>query len=444
MSFNAEALVHRLVELENFATTPDRYVIAYSGGLDSSVLAHALLQTRPQHGKSLLAIHVDHRLHGESKTWAAHCRNFADKMALDFICEVVDVDGKSGKGTEAAARDARYTALRGHVGDGDWLLCAHHQDDQAETLLMNLLRGSGPAGVAAMQSIREFGEGWLVRPFLGVSRDDLATYAEVEGLAWVDDPSNDDHGFDRNFLRREVMPLLAARWPHCGEKLARSAELARDAANLLMDLADTDIASIGGTRGKLPVAALAGLSVSRQQNLLRRAVQLADLSAPAAAQLRHISKQLLPAREDAAPLVNWPGGEARRYRDTLYLMPSVPVASFEGGESLGTDSVAIGPGLGELTLCQGTGPGLSDRVVSRGLSLRRRVGGEEIRPVGQAHTRKLKKLLQEERIVPWLRDSLPLVYCGDELVAVADLWIAASAAAENGRSISWHGRPELY
>jgi tRNA(Ile)-lysidine synthase len=178
--------------------------------------------------------------------------------------------------------------------------------------------------------------------------------------------------------------------------------------------------------------------------MLRRAIQKADLPAPAASHLQEILQQLLPAREDAEPLVKWPGAEARRYRDTLYLLPSAVVANFESGQEFGSEGIRIGPGLGELTLVSGDGPGLSEAAIAAGLSVRQRRGGEEIKPVGQAHTRKLKKLLQEEGVVPWLRDQLPLVFSGDHLVAVADLWIADSAAAENGRQIRWLGRPQLY
>ncbi len=444
MSCNAEALLTRLAELESLAASTDRYVIALSGGLDSTVLAHLLATTRSQHGKSLLAVHVDHQLHPESASWAAHCEAFAAKIAIDFASEVVCVDIDAGQGTEAAARDARYAALRKHVADGDWLLSAHHQDDQAETLLLNLLRGSGPAGVAAMQSIRKLGNSWLVRPLLGITRDELAAYAAGVDLDWIADPSNDDHGFDRNFLRKEVMPLLQSRWPGSVATLARSAELARDSANLLTELADLDHASIGGTGSRLPVDGLLKLSASRQRNLLRRVAQLAGLPTPAAAHLQQIVDELLPAREDAEPLVSWPGAEARRYRNTLYLLPSFAAAIFDCGQSLDTAAVTVGPGLGEILLVEDGGRGLSRDAVARGLTLHRRKGGEEIKPAGQTHTRKLKKLLQEEGIVPWRRDMLPLVYCGEDLVAVADLWIAADVVAENGLAIRWDGRPDLY
>ena len=444
MSFNAADLLRRLVELEGLTAPPKRFVIALSGGLDSTVLAHMLSTTRQDHGIALQAVHVDHRMQADSRSWARHCKRFAAELDLEFVCEVTDVDLAGGDGPEAAARDARYAALEKHVDDGDWLLSAHHGDDQAETLLLNLLRGSGPAGLAGMQAMRSFATGWLVRPLLDVPRDELVAYAVRKDLSWIDDPSNADRGYDRNFLRSEVLPLLKQRWPHAGAKLARSAELARDSSNLLADLAALDIAAIGGVCNKLPATALGTLSPPRQRNLLRYAAQISGLPAPGAVHLQAILEQLLPAREDAEPLVSWLGGEARRYRDTVYLQPTFRAANFESGASLVAGSVRIGPGLGVLTLGPGDGPGLSEASLKQGLSVRRREGGEEIKPVGQTHTRKLKKLLQEEGVLPWLRNELPLVYSGNYLVAVADLWIAADAAAENGPVIHWRDRPDLY
>ena len=186
------------------------------------------------------------------------------------------------------------------------------------------------------------------------------------------------------------------------------------------------------------------LSKSRQMNLLRHAAKLSELPVPATPQLLAIVEQLLLAREDAEPLVSWPGGEARRYRDTLYLQPTFSASDFEKGQPFGDGEVLIGPGLGTLALGSCDGPGLSETVVTQGLCLRRREGGEEIQLPGQSHTRKLKKLLQEEGVLPWLRQQLPLIYSGGQLVAVADLWIAAGALAEKGRPIHWRNKPDLY
>lgn len=448
MSFSPEALrdrlVDRLTELEALSVTPDRYVIALSGGLDSIVLAHALAATRARHGKNLLALHVDHCLHEASPTWAEHCRKFAEQLDIEFELEQVAVDKEVGAGLEAAARDARYAALANHMTSRDWCLSAHHQDDQGETLLLNLLRGSGPAGLAAMRPLRRLGSGWLVRALLDVPRQELEDYAEMAGLRWIDDPSNKEEAFDRNFLRNRVLPVIAERWPHAAARFGRSAELAGDATDLLADLADLDLASLGAVPGRVPVAGLRAMPQIRQNNLLRRAAQVMGLAVPANAQLRAIRDELLAAREDAEPLVRWVGGEARRYRDVLYLLPPFAAASFADGQHVDADGLAVGPGMGRLRLVADDTRARQERVELPGLTARRRRGGEKIKPKGHGHTRKLKKLLQDEGVVPWWRDQLPLVYAGDELVAVADLWLADSAFAASGARIQWDERPNLY
>lgn len=444
MSFDAAALLQRLAELEALAAVPKRLIVAYSGGLDSTILAHLLAVTREQHGKALVLIHIDHGLQEASRSWAEFCQASAAAMGIDFVCERVAVERDSGVGPEAAAREARYQALAKHVSTTDWLLSAHHRDDQAETLLLNLLRGSGPAGLRAMPVMRKIGDGYLLRPLLGVRKEELRVCAQDAGLDWIEDPSNSDHGFDRNFLRANVMPALEQRWPHAAEKLTRSAELSGESADLLAELADIDIAAVRNGADRLSVSGLRRLSLARQKNLLRRAAVLAALPPPASRHLASMCTELLPAKSDAEPRVCWGGAEARRYRDTLYLLPRWRAPDYTDGSSLGGSGVAIGHGCGQLLLSPGKGPGLSQAVLEAGLSVRRRRGGEEIKLPGQSHTRKLKKLLQEERVVPWWRDELPLVYAGAALVAVADLWVAEHAFDVAGRAVEWRARPDLF
>jgi tRNA(Ile)-lysidine synthase len=187
------------------------------------------------------------------------------------------------------------------------------------------------------------------------------------------------------------------------------------------------------------------LPEARQRNLLRHAIRRAGLPLPGAARLATVIDTVLQAKQDAQPLVEWPGGEVRRYRGRLYLLPPLGEAAWPPrGRALGQTPVALGEGMGTLRLEPGAPRGLSAATVERGLSVRMRAGGEQIRPAGQAHTKKLKKLLQDEGVVPWMRDRLPLVFAGDELVAVADLWVAAGATGEPGTSVHWDGRPELY
>lgn len=442
MTLDAGILRRQLRELESIAGKPARYVVAFSGGLDSSVLLHALASTGGRAGVPVLAIHIDHGLHEDSPRWTEHCADFAKALGVDYACRSVEVQLESGKGPEASARDARYSALYAELGESDWLLSAHHREDQAETLLLNLVRGSGPMGIAGIGPVRRFGPGWLVRPMLDTARESLLEYAGREGLAWLEDPSNVDRRFDRNFLRHDILPRLRSRWPDIAARLQRSARHAGEASQLLNSLAEIDLGSLGGQAGCLPIDGLLKLTPARQKNLLRHALRVLGLSTPTAIQLERILTELIPARVDAQPLVSWPGAAVRRYRNGLYLLPEALAEPPECIDVRG-DHVYLGAGLGSLEFVPGMATGLSDRLFGRGLQLRFRQGGEEFRPKDQRHTRKLKKLLQEEGIVPWMRDRLPLLYAGDELVAVADLWLAEAAVTAPGVGIRWKDRPAL-
>lgn len=427
MSFGRKRLLNRLVELEQVAGKPARYVVALSGGLDSTALLHALASSRESHQVPLLAVHIDHQLQPDSSAWERQCAALAAGLDVEYRGEKVSVDESSRKGPEAAAREARYGALSTIVGAGDWLLSAHHRDDQAETLLLNLMRGSGPSGIAGIPAARQFVDGWLVRPMLDVPRNDIRAYAERHDLSWTEDPSNESDEFDRNFLRQEILPRLEDRWPQAGKRIVRSADLAREAADLLSEFAALDLANTCAEPGRLDLDGVRTLSAPRQKNLLRYAIQQLGLPMPAAGQLQSVLDDVIAAREDAEPLVRWRGAEVRRYRNSLYLLAA-------GG----------GDEYGQIELVEGAAFGLSDEVVEAGLEIKYRTGGEEFRPLGQSHTKKLKKLLQEAGIVPWMRDRLPLLYSGERLVAVADLWMADGAVSEPGTAVRWKRRPAIF
>lgn len=445
MSFNPEALHERLAALLAGGGLPGRYLVAFSGGVDSTVLLHALLACREIHETEILAIHVDHGLHPESGDWAAHCKAVAAGLGVPMEVRKVVVAEDAGSGIEAAARQARYAMLQSMMRDGDCLLSAHHEDDQAETLLLNLMRGSGLAGLAGIGARQRFGPGVLLRPLLGVSGEAIERYADEMNLHWIEDPTNDDLRFDRNFLRRAIVPRLAARWPAVSARLRRSADLASEASELLNELAAIDLDAVGDVR-RINIPALSNLSQARQRNVLRFAVRQCGLPPPPATRLYQAIHELIPARADAQPLIEWPGAELRRYREHLYVLSAGDAVVDAGQELLtvGTPPVALGPGWGCLTLEADGEFGIDPQTVGAGLKLRFRSGGEEFRPCGHERTRKLKKMLQEEGIVPWMRQRLPLLYAGDELVAVADLWIAAEFSAERGYKVRWEGRPALY
>jgi tRNA(Ile)-lysidine synthase len=444
VTFDRKSLVRKLSTLADLAGRPSRLVIGFSGGLDSTVLLHALAQARDDSDASVLAVYVDHGLHDDSAQWGEHCQAFAEQLDVDFCALAVRIDTDSGQGVEAAARVARYDALRTVVRGGDWLLSAHHKDDQAETLMLNLLRGSGPSGLAGIGEVQPFSDGWLVRPLLSFSRSELEAYADAHDLAWIDDPSNEDRAFDRNYLRHEVFPHLEQRWPDASSRLRQSALLAGEAASLLDQLADADLQSLGQRPDRLSLSGLRALSSARQRNVLRYVVRELGLPAPPSKQLMSIVTDLLPARDDAQPIVQWHGVEIRRYRDFVYVLPGKPGESTPAAMPMTKESLVLGQGMGKLHLETGADSGLADAVVAAGLEVRFRQGGEEIKAIGQKHTKKLKKLLQDEGVVPWMRERLPLLYSGGDLVAVADLWIAASAASEPGTAVHWKNRPPIH
>ncbi len=443
MSFTSEQLKHQLSTLA--AGSPARrFVVAFSGGLDSTILLHALQSLHDELAIPVIAVHVQHDLHPDALIWESHCEATATEFGVDYRTVAIEVDRSSGRGLEASARNARYEALQQMMQTGDWLLSAHHQDDQAETLLLNLLRGSGMAGLAGIGRIQAFGPAQLVRPLLDVPQEELRAYAAAHGLTWLDDPSNADTDFDRNYLRHDVLPILAKRWPAASSRLARSAELASEASALLDHLADDDLQSLGQPQ-RIEITALSALPDDRQRNVLRRALKRSGLNSAPTTALRRIIDELLPAKADAEPLVSWKGAQARRYRDFLYLLPELPNNPTDQNYKLNTDnrSVAL-PGLGSVSLDERAGPGIRRAVIENGLEIRFRTGGEEIRPVGHDCTHKLKKLLQQEGIVPWMRDRIPLLYVGNHLVAVANLWISADEADNNGLCVRWENHPTLY
>ena len=445
MKFNSEILAKYLKALESEATQPSRYIVALSGGLDSVVLLHALRNHLIEHKSKipLIAIHINHCLQPESQSWVEKCKTITYKLDIIFKSINVEVDLNSGRGLEASARSARYSALLREMRYKDWLITGHHQEDQAETLLINLIRGSGPAGIAGISKIRQFGLGWIARPILNITKDNLTSYAKENSLDWIEDPSNLDLNFDRNFLRHEIITRLKARWPNVADCLCRSSAHAGEASQLLFELAEIDLEKICSDSSKIPISKLLKLSPARQRNLIRFALQKQRLNIPSTAKLKLIFSDLIFARQDAQPLIRWDGVIVRRYRDNLYLMSDKQISDLFPLPILGNE-LSLGPGMGKLNFEISENIGLSRELFDKGLIVRRRTGGEKIIPYNQTHKRELKKLLQEKGIVPWMRNQLPLVYSGEDLVAVGDLWISKDAISEPGIKVRWIDRPELH
>lgn len=401
-----------------------RLWVAYSGGLDSTVLLHALSQL----SIPLSAIHVDHGLSAHSAEWSAKCRYQCEVLGIELHEIKVEVDSR-GRGIEAAAREARYAAFSQRLGEGDMLLTAHHQDDQAETLLLQLLRGGGVRGLAAMPAHRPFAAGWLGRPLLQVSRESLQAYAEAQGLDWIDDPSNFDTTLERNFLRHDLIPGLEQRHSGIKSVLARSAGHFAESSELLDELAAQDLMTVAGEGATLSISALQSLSDARQRNLLRYWLRHLGLSIPDSRNLQRILDEVLPAAEDAVPLVSWQGAEVRRYRDRLHAMSPLPPL------------MRLPPALGELRKCRVVGEGLREELLSSAsVTVGWRCGGERLTLAGRDGHHTLKKLYQEAAVPPWERERRPLIFIDGELAQVAGLWSDsrfACGANEQGILFEW-------
>lgn len=428
-----------------------RLFVAYSGGLDSTVLLHLLSHHYPRPDR-VRAVHVDHGLQPQSAEWAAWCRRQCAAWSVPFKSLAVCVDRGGGVGVEAAARQARYRALFGAMGGDDILATGQHADDQAETLLLQLLRGAGPRGLAAMPSQRAAEGGrTLVRPLLGCTRTTLHAYALRHGLQWLEDPSNARQDLQRNYVRHALMPVLRARWPQLTVTLGRSAALCAEAAALMDELAAQDLAGVRAEPrcGALSAAALSDLASRRARNVLRHWLCGLGLSTPTRAHLRQVERDVLQSAPESSPRVGWPGAEVRRYRDQVWAMPTLasPPAPdlalpWRPGEQ---PQLCLPSGCGRLLAESTRGAGL--RLDERPLDITFRSGGERLRPEPGGRTRTLKHLCQEAGIPPWVRARLPLVYVEDKLVAVADRWIDAdwrAGAGECGVSLHWLPPPMGY
>ncbi|MEE8157329.1 MAG: tRNA lysidine(34) synthetase TilS [Gammaproteobacteria bacterium] len=424
-----------------------QYCVAFSGGCDSAVLLRAmatLVSTWP--AAHLRAVHVDHGLDDDSPGWAAHCADFARQCAVDFEDYRVEVTAIHDQGVEAAARGARYKLLRERLRPGEVLLTAHHADDQLETFLLQLMRGAGIAGLSAMPAIRAFGAGLHVRPLLEFERRQLVDYGRTQALTWLDDPSNLNLRFDRNLLRHEVVPQLRSRWPAAAAAVTRSAAHCAEALELCDQFAAADVGHVGDS-DSLECTVLSRLSPARLRNALRWWIRRNGRPAPSSARLGSIVGDILGASPDATPVVTWGGTEIRRYRDRIYIM--TPLGQLAAAPMLWTvpEELSLGAGRGNLGAEPSQGQGLAvARLEKSRVTVVSRTGGERLTPKGHRQSKQLKKLFQEQGVLPWMRERVPLVYVNGELAAVADICVAQEFSARRGEPgfrIIWRDHPRL-
>lgn len=408
--------------------------VAFSGGPDSSALLHALAQLPEARQRGLRALHVDHGLHVDSAAWAAHCVRFCDELALPCVVLQVQVDRSRGEGLEAAARHARYQALATQLQEGELLLLGHHRDDQVETVLLKLLRGAGPEGLGGMRAMRPLGRGQLWRPLLALPRTALRDYVSARQLACIDDPSNRDTALARNRLRHDVLPRLAAHWPHATDSILHSAALCRAAADALQAQWLAALASLHDPAdGSLDAVGWLALAPALREPLLDHWLHGRGLTAPTTAQRRQIERQC-SARAGQQPCIRWAGTELHIWKNRLWAVPPRPVVDPQWQATWQGEPLAL-PDGGLLRL-------EPSRKLAAPLQVRLRRGGERIKPAGDRHTRELRDLFQLGALPPWQRQTCPLLYAGDELVAVADRWLSASGRAIFEQAGAWpHWQP---
>lgn len=418
--------------LHEAAACGGRIVLGYSGGLDSSVLLAALVHGG--YADKLLAVHVHHGLSAQADHWSRHCQSVCAEYGVAFVAEKVALDGADN--LEARARDVRRQALLQHVGMDDQLWLAHHQDDQAETLLLRLMRGAGSRGLGGIRMHSRWQGRQLCRPLLGVSRRALMQMATDWALDWVEDDSNTDVRFDRNFLRSVILPSLVERWPAAVSRLGAAADRLSEDAALLDELAAADFDDCEGTGNSLDCGRLAALSVARQRNLLRGWLSRRGVLAPSAKVLQRVLNEVLTAGEDREPRVEWAEGVFARFRERLYLLsrqafapPPAPclwhpenTAEVEFGRwRLGLGLVAgqregalCLPQKGPLTVCVAQG---GERILWRGMH------------------RQVSELWRQQGIPPWQRKQMPLIYREGQLVAVAGVGVADDCHPQSGDAV---------
>ena len=410
------------------SNTTRNFLVAYSGGMDSHVLLHLLSDLSKQTvNVSVRALHVHHGLLKEADAWGKHCQSVCDGLGVSLEVIHLNLKVDRGESIEAVARQGRYRVLSKALQKGEILLTGHHQRDQAETLLLQLFRGAGVQGLAAMPAVANFvknsgKEYQHIRPLLTESYQSLKAYARDNLLNYIEDPSNQDNSFERNYLRNHILPQLREHWQGIDKTISRSASIQSETKILLDELAEETMWAVkGDKKNTLSVNDLLELSVSRIKLVLRYWLTQQGFKAPSEKKLSHIMSDVLLAKKDAQPLVQWQGVEVRRYKNQLYSLAPLPlhdnkqVISWDGRSPLVLESLGVTIPLTALNA-------LDDLPVQKHpVTVRFRQGGERLFSRNKKHTQSLKNLLSDAEIVPWLRDRIPLIYAGDKLIHIIGL-----------------------
>jgi tRNA(Ile)-lysidine synthase len=442
MSFSAASL-HAVLE----AFIPEGasgLVVALSGGADSAALLAGTAALENFRALPLRAVHIDHGLQAAASEFREACETLCKHLGVPLTLISVEVQGAAGASIEAAAREARYAALAAQLRLKECLLTAHHRKDQAETLLLQALRGAGVKGMSAMPICRVLGAGWHVRPLLDVAHNDLLSFGENIAHFKATDPMNEDLRFDRTYLRKAIWPMITERWPGAEIALSRTARHMAEAQELLDMAAAEDVARLRDGDA-LSVPALRALSQQKRTNAVRLWLSEAGVEAPSTARLVEALRQVFDADVDQQPAIVWGSKALRRYRQRLFLTDAEPPRLGKAKTwaiSMGS-TLELGPQLGNLAWTAQMG-GLAPEKLPNFALVRRRDGGETLKPARFAKTQTVQHLCQSQGVLPWMRDALPLVFAHEELIAVGDLWMDArwcAAAGAAGLAVAWNNAP---
>ncbi len=411
-----------------FDTPPKGLLVAFSGGLDSTVLLHLASNYARLNQIPLRAIYINHGLSPYADDWQSHCEQVCIDLGVSFQAIPVVLERGPRQSLEALARDARYQALLNAASDDDVILLGQHQDDQVETFLLQLKRGAGLKGLASMAPRKHQHGHALVRPLLDISRSAIASYAKDNGLSWVEDESNLDEEFDRNFLRQSVLPLITKRFVGFNKAVARSARLLQQQAALIDEYAQADFQTLH-FNGTLSVSALAALSVARRNNVLRHWFSIEQLFMPSEAQMMEINKQVFAAKADANVLIQLGTKQLRRYRDRLYLVlpqaPIEPVSHVFGYRVPLSNGQVLNRVVGE-----GVRPPNDDEQISILFGMT----SSRFKPQGKPGSNKLSHWFKEAGVPPWLRSRIPLVFYNDVCVQVVGYWFHQDYVTQDGQA----------
>ncbi|WP_145481880.1 tRNA lysidine(34) synthetase TilS [Yersinia aldovae] len=443
---NSAALMPNVLLNPLFAQLGDhRHVlVGFSGGLDSSVLLHLLVCLRelliPE--LKVRAIHIHHGLNPLADSWVKHCQRQCEQWQVPLEVVRVKIDSRQN-GVEAAARTARYQAFSSHMAADEVLLTAQHLDDQCETFLLALKRGSGPAGLSGMAASLPFAHSQLLRPLLAFSREMLENYACAQQLSWIEDDSNQDDRFDRNFLRLRVLPLLYQRWPHFAQSTARSAGLCAEQEQLLDELLADNLQQLQRPDGSLSIEGLLLASEVKRAALLRRWLAGLGASMPSQNQLQRLWLEVAMARQDAEPQLMLGAYQVRRFRQYLFLLsplteiktPHLPWEVVKATDVL-PQPLVLPANLGVLSFVADGGQTVRAAAVGEVISIRFGLQGE-INIVGRHHSRQSKKIWQELGVPPWQRERIPLLYFDEQLIAAAGVFVAQAGQAKEAEPC-WH------